>query len=339
MSGSYLACTVPETDPIFSDIGGNKVGPIISNLAIGLFWLYFIFVAFDVIPLRLLDPIWMITLASSLCNSASIALAGLALVHLAFGFNPESQLIKSRRIFYSRLAAWASAGFLMLLPLIGYANWRGIRNIELTNKTNIATINAKANQLKTQISQASTQKDLQLRMAKFQGPALPNESLSQPLDQLKNQALAFVQSSAKAYELKTPGPYSEQYMPIYKQSLRAAALSLVAALSFAACAWNPRTNTTMLNSITSLFKGSTNKSSIFNAFTTKAQAIQKNLQNKKNQSARLDDLRTKSISVEKLKRQQEILRKRDLEKQRKAAEAREKKILQEKRAAQKRRDQ
>lgn len=335
-----LASIVPQTDPTFSDIGGNKVGLIISNLAIGLFWLYFIFVIFDIFPLRLLDPIWMITLATALCNSSSIALAGLALVHLAIGFNPESQLIKSRRIFYSRLAAWASAGFLMLLPLIGYANWRGIRNIELTNKTNIATINAKANQLKTQILQASTQKDLQLRMAKFQGPALPNESLAQPLDQLKDQALAFVQSSAKAYELKTPGPFSEQYIPIYKQSLRAVALSLVAALSFAACAWNPRTNTTVLNSIASVFKASTYKRfSIFNAFTAKAQAIQKNLQIKKNQSARLDDLRTKSINVEKLKRQQEILRKRNLEKQRKAAEARQKKILQDKREAQKRRDQ
>jgi hypothetical protein len=335
-----LACFVPQTDPTFSDIGGNKVGLIISNLAIGLFWLYFIFVVFDIFPLRLLDPIWMITLATSLCNSSSIPLAGLALVHLAIGFNPESQLIKSRRIFYSRLAAWASVGFLMLLPLIGYANWRGIRNIELTNKTNIATINAKAKELKTQIFQASTQKDLQLRMAKFQGPALPNESLAQPLDQLKQQALAFVESSAKAFEVKTPGPFAEQYMPIYKQSMRAAALSLVAALSFAACAWNPRTNTTALNSITSLFKGSPYKRfSIFNIFTAKAQDIQKDLQNKKNQSARLDDLRAKSINVEKSKRQQELIRKRNLEKQRKAAEARQKKLLQNQREAQKRRGQ
>jgi Skp family chaperone for outer membrane proteins len=267
-------------------------------------------------------------------------MAGLALVHLAVGFNPDSQLIKSRRIFFSRLAAWAAVGFLMLLPLIGYANWRGIRNIELTNKTNIATINAKASELKSQISQASTPRDLQERMLKFQGPTLPNESLGQPLDQLKKQALAFVQTSAKAFELKTPGPFSEQYMPIYKQSLRAAALSLVAALSFAACAWNPRTNSTLLNSITSLFRGSPYRpDSIFNVFTAKFQNIQKDLQSKKNQSARLDNLRATSLNIEKLKRQQELMQKRNLEKQRKAAEAREKKISQDEREAQKRRGQ
>ena len=53
-------------------------------------------------------------------------------MHLASGFDPDSQLITSRRNLSARLAAWAALGFLMLLPLIGYANWRGIKNIELT---------------------------------------------------------------------------------------------------------------------------------------------------------------------------------------------------------------
>jgi len=282
----------------------------------------------------------MITFATALCNSASIALAGLALVHLAVGLNPESQSIRSRRDICARLAAWAALGFLMLLPLIGYANWKGIRNIEITNKINVSSINKKANELSTQIVQASSQKDLQERMAKFQGPALPNESLALPLDELKKQTLAFVQSSAKAFVVKTAGPFSEQYMPIYKQSLRAAALSFVAALSFAAGTRNPRTNTTVLNSIASLFSASPLRSgSIYNVLTDKLRAIGKDFQNKKNQANRLDDLRANSRNAQKIRRQQEHLQKQSLEKQRKAVAARDKKRLLEEREAQKRRGQ
>ena len=245
-----------QSEPTDNNSDGNRAGQIISDLAAGLFALFLVFVIFDIFPSRLLDPIWMVTFATSLCNSSSIALAGLALVHLAGAFNPDSQLIKSRQNFCSRLAAWAALGFLMLLPLLGYANWKGVRNIESTNRLNIAAVNQKANELKAQINQASTQRDLQERMAKFQGPALPDESLALPLAQLKKQSLELIQSSAKAFEVKTPGPFSEEYKPIYKQSLRAAVLSLVAALSFAAGAWNPRTNATVLNSIASFFNSS-----------------------------------------------------------------------------------
>jgi hypothetical protein len=329
---------VVQSDPTFGDI--NKVGLIVINLAIGLFALFLVCVAFDIFPFRLLEPLWMITFATALCNSASIALAGLALVHLAVGLNPESQSIRSRRDICARLAAWAALGFLMLLPLIGYANWKGIRNIEITNKINVSSINKKANELSTQIVQASSQKDLQERMAKFQGPALPNESLALPLDELKKQTLAFVQSSAKAFVVKTAGPFSEQYMPIYKQSLRAAALSFVAALSFAAGTRNPRTNTTVLNSIASLFSASPLRSgSIYNVLTDKLRAIGKDFQNKKNQANRLDDLRANSRNAQKIRRQQEHLQKQSLEKQRKAVAARDKKRLLEEREAQKRRGQ
>ena len=330
---------VLQSDPASYGIGSKKIGLILSNLSIGLFALYIVYVAFDVLPFRLLDPAWMITFASALCNSSSLPLVGLALMHLANGFDPGSQLITSRRNLSARLAAWAALGFLMLLPLIGYANWRGIRNIELTNKANIAAINAKANQLKDQISKASTQRDLQERMAKFQGPALANEALNMPLEQLKQQSLAVIQSSAKAFEVKTLGPFSEQYKPIYKLSLRAAAISLVAAVAFAAGAWNPRTNMTALSSITSPFQVFPFKSgSIFNVFSSKVKNIQNYLQNKDNESKRIDHLRNNARNVEKLKYQQDLVRKRNMEKQRKSAAALEKRRSQEERKARKQQD-
>ena len=326
--------------PSVRDDISNSVSLILSNLATGLFALYLIFVISDILPIRLLDPLWMITLASSLCNTSSIALSGLGLVHLASALNPSSLPLHSRRIFCSRLAAWVALGFLMLLPLIGYANWRGIRNIELTNKANINAINAKANQLKDQIIQASTQRDLQERMAKFQGPALPNESLTMPLEQLKRQSLAVVQSSAKAFQMKTLGPFTEQYMPIYKQSLRAAAISLIVALCFAAGAWNPRTNTTALNSITSLFRISpSNSSSILGLLVGKFKALKKFTAKEKAESERFSMLRTRQKDSENVRQIKEREMKRNLENQRRLAAAREKKRLQDERQAKRKREQ
>lgn len=325
--------------PSIKDDISNSVGLILGNLATGLFALYLIFVLSDIFPIRLLDPLWMITLAGSLCNTSSIALSGLGLVHLASALNPSSLPLYSRRIFCSRFAAWAALGFLMLLPLIGYANWKGIRNIEAANKANIAAINRKANELKTQIMQASTQRDLQERMAKFQGPTLPNEVLALPLEQLKKQSLASVRASENAFENKTAGPFSDEYLPIYKQSLRAAALGLVAALSFAAGAWNPKTNTTALNSITSLFTISPSKSSsILSLLVGKLQALKQSNVNDKVQSERLSLFRTRQQNSENAKKVREREIKLNLEKQRRLAAAWEKKRLQAERQAKKRRE-
>jgi hypothetical protein len=317
----------------------KSVSLILGNLEIGLFALFLIFVLSDIFPLRLLDPLWMITLASTLCNTSSIALSGLGLVHLASALNPSSLPLYSRRVLCSRFAAWASLGFLMLLPLIGYANWKGIRNIETANKANISSVKRKADELKTQIKQSSTQRDLQERMAKFQGPALPNEVLTLPLERLKKQSLDSVQASVKAFENKISGPFSDEYLPIYKQSLRAAALGLVAFLGFAAGAWNPRTNTTALNSISSLFRISPSKSSsILGLLVGKFIALKKSTVKDKVQSERFSMFRTRQKNSEIARQVKEREMKRDIENQRRLAAAWEKKRLHDERQAKRRRE-
>jgi hypothetical protein len=177
-------------------------------------------------------------------------------------------------------------------------------------------------------------------MAKFQGPALPNEALNMPLEQLKQQSLAVIQSSAKAFEMKTLGPFTEQYMPIYKQSLRAAAISLIVAFSFAACAWNPRTNTTVLNSITSLFRISPSKSSsILGLLVGKFKALKKSNVKDKAESERFSMLRTRQKDSDSARQVKEREMKRNLENQRRLAAAREKKRLQDERQAKRKREQ
>jgi len=310
----------------------NKVSLILSDIAIGLFSLYVVFVVADILPIRVLDPLWMITLAGTLCNTSSIALAGLAFLHLAAGLSPSSGPIEARRLWCSRLAAWAALGFLMLLPLIGYANLKGISNINLANQTNIAAINKRAAEITNQIVQASTPRDLQARMAKVQGPALPNESLALPLENLKKQSMASVQQSVKIFENQSVGPSAEAYVPIYKQSLRAGALAFIAALSFAAGAWNPKTNTTLLRSIVSPFKSHPFKSSsVFDVFTKKIGQFKQSIKNQSNQAVARegwkkmkDNQRRIFLEGEKAKKRNEAEMRKQRERMKRQAEQRDK---------------
>jgi len=302
-----MAWPDPEVRPEY----GNKFSLILSDIAIGLFAFYVAFVVADILPIRVLDPLWMITLAGTLCNTSTIALAGLAFLHLAAGLSPSSGPTAARRLWCSRLAAWAAIGFLMLLPLIGYANWRGISNIRIANHRNIAVINKKAAEITYQILQASTPRDLQGRMAKVQGPVLPSESLVLPLENLKKQSLASVKQSVKVFENQAVGPFAEAYMPIYKQSLRAAALAFVAAFSFAAGAWNPRTNTTFLHSIISLFKSACLKSrSVLRIFAEKLKQFKRSMAARTNQAEAREGLKLMKDNQRKihLQREKEIRR-------------------------------
>lgn len=303
----------------------NNVGTILSDIALGLFILYFIFVVADILPIRLLDPLWIITLAGTLCNTATLPLAGLAFLHLAAALNSASRTIEERRILASRLAAWAALGFLLLLPLIGYANWKGIANVRLANQRNIAAVNRKAAELTNQIRQASTAKDLQERMAKSQGPAIPTEALFLPLENLKKQSLLSVQVASKALRNQSVGPFSEGYLPIYKQSLRAMALALGAAFSFAAGAWNPRTNTTLLASLSSPFKSFTFKPySIFNILTKKLEDLKRSTSKDAVEAQRLSEWRRRKKESERAKALREREMKRNMAQQKKLTAQREK---------------
>jgi len=65
-----------------------------SSLA--LFAAYLVLVGFDLLPPRILDPLWMISFAGTLCNSMTIPLAGLVFLHGAAALAPLSNPIQSR---------------------------------------------------------------------------------------------------------------------------------------------------------------------------------------------------------------------------------------------------
>jgi hypothetical protein len=299
----------------------GTVAPLLSDGALAFFALYFILVAFDIFPPRLLDPLWMLTTASSLCNSMTIPLAGLALLHLSAALDPMNNRIQARRTFYSRLAAWVALGFLLLLPLIGYANWRGIRNVTSTNVQAVAGVKRNAARLISQIQTASTPQDLQGRLRRFQGPILPDSELAQPLPQLKKQAVVLVNQVLNRYLSSIPSPRSEAFTEIYRQSLRTALMALVGSLASACLAWDPRSSTSILRQ---LFNS---ESSLIKSFILRPQQkidnLLKEIKIQKAQSAGRDALRRQSDG--RIRQQKQA--KQEVERKMKRSQAEQRKMV------------
>jgi len=90
----------------------NTAAVMLSDGALALFVTYFILVAFDALPARLLDPAWMLNLALSLSGNMVIPLAALAFIHVAAWMTPMNNAIQARRNFFGSIARWAMIGFL-----------------------------------------------------------------------------------------------------------------------------------------------------------------------------------------------------------------------------------
>jgi hypothetical protein len=103
---------------------------MLANVAIGLFLIFIDIVTFQILPIRLLDPAWILIFADSVCNHMLLPLVGLLLFQIDAALASPSLRVHARRFQISRLALVPVIGYLLLVPLIGFANWRGIKVIQ-----------------------------------------------------------------------------------------------------------------------------------------------------------------------------------------------------------------
>ena len=225
---------------------GAQSARMILATSFGLFAIYAVIVCFDSFPLRLLDPLWIITTSSSLANSVSLPLAGVGLTHIAAALAPVDITIFQRRRFISRLSALAALGFLLIMPLLGFATWRGISNVKQGAKLQAVAVNRAEAKLFEAIDQASSPQDLQKRMVALQGPPINDRDLVRPLAELKQTQKKIIKQVVLNIINQIPSPTSETYKPLYMQALRTLSIALVSSLSFAALAYDPIKQQTLL---------------------------------------------------------------------------------------------
>jgi len=223
----------------------NKLASMLLSLAYTLFAIFLVIIAIEAFPVRLINPDWILALSVNLVNAVTIPLVGLGLVHLAANFSSESRfkLIQQR---FSRVATWVTFGFFLLLPLLGLLTFLNGQKIERSNLAQEIQIEQKATQIRQAVAAAQTPKELQLAMVALQGPQIGAADLSQPLPLIKQQIVSVVAQAKGSFLAQQKGPYSKEYIPVLKQILRTSVLSLISGFGFAALAWNPRTNKTLL---------------------------------------------------------------------------------------------
>jgi hypothetical protein len=218
---------------------GDKSARLILSSSFALFAVYIVVVCFDSFPVRLLDPVWIITASSSFANVVTIPIAGVGLAHVAAALAPLDATIDQRRRWISRLSALAALGFLLMVPLLGFATWRGISNVNLGAKLQAEVFKRDAGKLIEAINQSSSPQELQKKMVALQGPRINDRDLVRPLAELKQTQKQIIKLSVQNLIGQIPSPTSENYRPLYRQALRSALLSLVSSIAFAALAWDP----------------------------------------------------------------------------------------------------
>ena len=307
---------------------------LLADAALALFALYAVVVAFEILPPRLLDPLWLLTASTGLVNAVSIPLVGVVLLHLAASIAPYTNWIHQRRQRISRFASWAALGFLLLVPLLGFATWRGITNVNIANQKQTAGLNRKANTISAAINNASSPQELQRSMVVLQGPQLRNEDLAQPLPVLKKAGTQVVKQALQASLAQLPKADSNAFKPLYTQTLRTALLSLVSSLAFAAVVWDPLKQQSLLHS---LFAKTAypKREGIFRLIKKKLAGFKQSTGKDGNSSEAMALARQRQQESQKARARHEREAKRNRELQRKAAVERDRKREQAERQAKK----
>lgn len=255
-----MSQTTPKQSAVNSAFARDETLSLLVDASLVFYAIYIVVVGFDVLPPRLLDPLWILSASSALVNAVSIPLAGVFFTHVAALIAPMSNRIQERRRLISKLVAWAALGFVLLLPLLGFATWRGISNVSAANQKQTAGLTRTANKLLAAIEISSSTKELQARMVQLQGPQIRDEDLSQPLELVKKAEAQIVKQALNAYIAQLPKPTSDAYKSVYLQTLRTALLATVASLGFASLSWDPLKQQTLLGSILKKRRGASIKS-------------------------------------------------------------------------------
>jgi hypothetical protein len=313
---------------------GDKSARLILAASYALIAFFVLVNCFDGFPVRLLDPAWIIATASSLSNSVSIPIAGVGLAHVAAALAPLNTTIEQRRRLISRLSALAALGFLLMLPLLGFATWRGIYNVNRGAELQTKAYNRMAGKLIGAIDVSSSPQDLQKKMVGLKGPQISDRDLERPLAELKQRQKQIIELTLQNSINQIPRPTSENFIPLYRQALRSALLSLVGSIAFAALAWNPIKEQSLLSSL--FAKPPYPNPNRFLMFIKKklAEFKQSNLvDSDRSQTKALANRRQRESRMEMIRQQRE--EKRNYEMKRKAAAERDRKEAQAERQAKK----
>jgi hypothetical protein len=174
----------PDDGPIDERTGARIAGSdLLMAVGKGLFLVFLGYAIVDSLPFQLLNPNWQLRFVARILSLGSIPLVGFACVHLAAILNPANVRMRQRLITMRQWAMAAAIGFLLLIPLQGFATWRSYTDAKTNQETLIRQANRRVAPLKRVIESATSTADLQQKLSRLEGVRLQlaPEDLSRPL--------------------------------------------------------------------------------------------------------------------------------------------------------------
>jgi hypothetical protein len=112
------------------------------------------------LPIRVTDPTWQLGVISSLVNNGGFALIILVLLHFASNLEPANGRWQARCASFRHLAIAATLGFLLVVPLQGFATWKAIAASEAATTVQQRQVAQRFGALREAITTAPTLGDL-----------------------------------------------------------------------------------------------------------------------------------------------------------------------------------
>jgi hypothetical protein len=231
---------IPSSEP------SRLIASQLGILAVCLLVLYVVAVLAAILPPALLDPAWQLRFTNALINNGFIALLGLALLHLAAYLHPTNPHLGRRRNDFATWALIPVLGFLLLIPLQGYAVWRGISTANNQQNSQLKGVTGRISALREAINKSSSTQELQQRLVALKVPPLSSPDLARPLPQLRKAMLDSLERTEIRATDKFKGIQPQQLWLVIQGSIRAVLTTLVLAVGFAAFTRRPGKELTLL---------------------------------------------------------------------------------------------
>jgi hypothetical protein len=225
-----------------------EVSDLLMAIGKGLFLVFLGYLIVDSLPLQLLVPGWQLAFVGRVLSIGSIALVGFACIHLAVILNPANRLYSKRLGMLRRWAMVAAIGFLLLIPLQGYATWRSYSSAKSNQQNLIRQADKRLAPIKKAVESATSVDDLQQQLSRLGGvnAQLTPDVRSRPLEEVKKNIIANLERSENLYANRLASATGPSRV---WAALQSAARTLVASLgyfiAFAAGAQPPRSSQTL----------------------------------------------------------------------------------------------
>ncbi|MCP9899564.1 HpsJ family protein [Cyanobium sp. Cruz CV13-4-11] len=208
---------------------------LLATLSPVLLVLFLAAVSTEALPPKPLDPAWQLALIATIINNASLALVGTLLLPLALGFDPTNHRLRARWHAFRRWALPAALGFLLLIPLQGYAAWKFQRTATVAQEQRNTQTSRQLFELRQAIKSATSHEELQTKLKQLFGRNAglsPSESRI-PMGELRYMLLARAeQASTQMMQQIEAQAAMKPTLPL-KETIRIAISALAYAIGFA----------------------------------------------------------------------------------------------------------